>query len=141
DGSVQFCPKARVNTPPVATSEIVYPADVDGYYGLTDGVGLQAFALLASRRPLPAFGSWRHRAALSWKPTTEAAGVWRCAGRHFALLATDTGGVERRVASAPPAALTAVCNALRELPGVDVVEAVAFPVEPQEAAQHPQSSK
>jgi hypothetical protein len=139
DGSVQFCPKSGVNTPPVATTELVYPADPDDYYSLTDGTGLQALVLVASRQPLPAFSSWPHGATLPWKPFTEARGVWRFDGRHFEQLVEDTRGIERRVASAAPAVLTDVCNALRRLPGVDAVAAVAFPVEPRDARRHSES--
>ena len=129
DGEIEFCPKNATHKPPTATNEIVYPADDDRYYGLTDGTGLQAFVLIASRRPLPAFGSSPHRASLSWKPTADASGVWKFDGRQFSLLAADVRGTERRVASAIPVALSRVCDALRKLPGVDAVEAVAFPVE------------
>jgi serine/threonine protein kinase len=141
DGSMQYCPKALKNTPPVKRTEIIYPAEADGYYGLTDGTGLQAFALIASREALPAFGSWPQSAALRWKPAPEATGVWRFDGRDFNLLAADTRGTERRVASSTPEVLTEMCSALCGLTGVDVVEAVAFPVEPQPEDQRPESSK
>jgi serine/threonine protein kinase len=141
DGLVQFCPRASRNTPPVKTTAIVYPADATEYYGLTDGSGLQAFVLIASRQSLPAFDHWPHRAAFPWKATGEVAGVWRFDGRHLELLTDATRGTERRVASTIPAVLSDVCKALRGLPSVDAVEAIAFPVEPTDGEQHPESSK
>ncbi len=130
NGTVQMCPKAQSNVRPIPVTEIDYPAEADRYYGLTDGAGLQAFVLIASRDPLPAFDSWPHRTALSWKPSAGAVGVWRSHGSQFELLASNTRGDERQVATMTPRSVTDVYDFLREIPGLDLVEVVAFPVEP-----------
>ena len=127
DGSVDLCPKDQADKEPKPTSEIVYPAEADVRYGLTDGAGLQAFVLVASRRPLPAFAAWPARSDLPWKPVS-AEGVWRFDGRELARLGDGRRGTERRVSSAAPAPLAAVCDYLSRCPGVDAVQATAFPV-------------
>jgi hypothetical protein len=132
DGSIQVCPKDLERRPPAASAEVTYPSDPLTFFGLTDGTGLQAFVLVASRRPLPAFGAWPHRGVLAWQPSA-VGGVWQYDGRRFERLAAADRGQERRVAGATPPALTAVCEALRRLPDVDAVEAIAFPVEPLDA--------
>ena len=127
DGSVQLCPLAQTKKPPEKASEIDYPAEADHYYGLTDGTGLLAMVLVASRRPLPAFADWPSRSDLRWKPAT-AEGVWRFDGRELAMLGDPRRGTERRVPSATPAPLAAVCDYLSRCPDVDIVQATAFPV-------------
>ena len=130
DGSTQPCPKSAGHAAPGRTAAIVYPAEADDYYGLTDGTGLQAFVLVASRRPLPPFDSWPARAGLPW--TAAVAGeAWRYDGRDFAPLDDSVRGTERRVFPAP-APFAATCRYLSRLPGVDAVQAIAFPVLPAE---------
>jgi len=41
-------------------------------YGLTDGAGIQAFALVVSETPLPSFNEWRAgRGACPWRSTLD----------------------------------------------------------------------
>jgi serine/threonine protein kinase len=133
NGLMQLCPKAAEHEPPRRTAEIVYPAAPDFYYGLTDGTGLQAFVLVASRRPLPPFAAWPARAGIPWTSTTTA-GAWRFDGHDFAFLGAPRRGTERRRPSAAPAPFAAVCHYLSSLPDVDAVHATAFPVLPAAAA-------
>ena len=46
-----------------------YPDRSDRFYGLTDGTGIQAFALLVSDKPLPAFDDWPEKSKLLWTAT------------------------------------------------------------------------
>jgi hypothetical protein len=128
DGTIQLCPKAQEDAPPSRADKIVYPSD--SYYGLTDGTGLQAFVLVASRKPLPAFASWPARAGLHWS-SAAAAMTWRYDGRVFESLGDLPRGTERH-ASTAPAPFDAICRYLRHLPDVDAVQATAFPVLPAE---------
>jgi serine/threonine protein kinase len=128
DGSVVLCPKDQEDMEPEPTSEVIYPAKADYYFGLTDGTGLQAFVLFASRTPLPAFTAWPARPELPWKPASAAESVWRFDGRELARLGDPRRGTERRVPSAAPATLAAVCDYLSHCPGADAVHAIAFPV-------------
>ena len=94
DGLVQFCPKAQETTPPSRRSEVVYPpAETDDLYGLTDGVGLQTFVLIASRQPLPAFANWPKRDTLPWRRSASES-VWRFDGRDLTYLRDPTRGRE-----------------------------------------------
>ena len=107
DGSIQLCPKARAHIVPGLTDEIIYPAEDGKYYGLTDGTGLQAFVLVASHVPLPAFDSWPARAGLSWSPATPGE-AWRYDGHDFTPLGERVRGIEREVPTAAPAPFAAV---------------------------------
>src|SRR5262249_20283117 len=127
DGTVQLCPKAQTDTPPRPISEIVFPTESEGYHGLTDGTGLQAFVLVASRRPLPAFVNWPPRAELPWKPVT-AEGIWRFDRGELTFLGDPKRGTERQPPSPVPEPLAAVCQYLSHRPDVDAIRAIAFPV-------------
>src|SRR5262249_29205955 len=52
DGNLQLCSPEDPAAAPALTAEIDYPADPRVGFSLTDGVGLQAFVLVASREPL-----------------------------------------------------------------------------------------
>jgi serine/threonine protein kinase len=136
DGSMQLCPEAAEHAPPALATEIVYPAKPGGYYGLTDGTGLQAFVLVASRAPLPAFDSWPARANLAW-PSSSAGEAWRYDGHDFVFLGDPRRGTERRLPSAAPAPFASVCRYLSQLPDVDAIQATAFPVLPADGSKSP----
>ncbi len=57
--------------------ELDFPEDPADYFGLTDGVGLQAFVVVASDRPLPAYESWKTQVpgGLAWSPV-DREGLW-----------------------------------------------------------------
>jgi serine/threonine protein kinase len=59
DGKEQPCHPRDEAVPPTQSQSFVYPAEPDSYFPLNDGVGLQAFVLLASRGPLPPYHQWR----------------------------------------------------------------------------------
>jgi hypothetical protein len=97
--------------------------------------GVQVFAVLASRGPLPAYGEWRKaRGPLPWKKqkvegvwVADARGTYPC-GKGSAV---DRGTVEDWPGMPP---LTPVCRALRA-GGVEQVEALAFPVAAKEGGR------
>jgi serine/threonine protein kinase len=132
DGRVTLCSPEDAGTVPLPATEIGYPRAADGYYGLTDGVGLQAFVLIASRDPLPAFSAWRPAAAIPWT-RAPAAGTWRYDGRWYEPLDPARRGPRSR--SGPPAPFKAACAYLERLPGIDAVHAVAFPVSPADPGE------
>jgi serine/threonine protein kinase len=127
DGSEQLCLPASRDVAPPTGATLRYPPDPGAGFGLTDGVGLQVFVLVAARRPLPPYSAWRRTLKeFPWRPT-HAAGVWRYDGVSFR---TDVQrGAVRPLADLPPP-LEAVCRALKTCPGVDVIHSVAFPVKP-----------
>ena len=137
DGTVQLCLPASPAAAPSKTADIDFPPDPAVGFGLTDGVGLQAFVLVASRDPLPPFAEWR-RGVGELSCTAAGSGVvWRYDGRSFepedGRPASDLPrGDLRRLADVPPP-LDAACRALQARPGVEAIRALAFPVVPRPA--------
>jgi serine/threonine protein kinase len=127
DGTVQLCHPASPSAPPPRSGEVDYPPRPDYGFPLTDGVGVQAFVLVASREPLPAFDRWRQGlAALPWG-RAESDLVWRYDGRSFET--NLQRGVPRQL-NDQPRPLVEACESLRAGPGVDAIGALAFPVRP-----------
>jgi hypothetical protein len=127
DGSEQLCHPASRKVAPPASVVLSYPPDPKDGYGLTDGVGLQAFVLIASRRPLPPYAEWRRGLGdLPWKPARSAA-VWRYDGETFE---TDSQRGTVRPRADFPTPLEAACRLLKARPGVEAIRALAFPVQP-----------
>jgi hypothetical protein len=139
DGSVQLCHPAGPDGTgdecgaPAASPELNYPPNPNDGYGLTDGAGVQAFVLVASRRPLPPYAEWRRGLeGLPWGPARSPA-VWRYDGEALTSdvphgLDTQRGTIRPRADR--PAPLEAACQALRAGPGVETIRALAFPVNP-----------
>ena len=103
---------------------------MDSYSPLTDGTGLQGFALVASEEPLPPYREWSGgRGPLPWRPTgPEAEGVWRFDGRTVEPIGPVTRGVPRKLAGPGPPAFAATCRLLASRPQARAIEAWAFPV-------------
>jgi len=128
DGSQQLCYPPAENVPPEELSVLEFPAGNSRYFGLTDGAGQQVFALVASRQRLPTYAQWRSRGGIvHWRPS-EADGVWRFdgSGELTGQFARIRGTV--RTLGEPPASLKSLCQSLVELPDVETVSVIAFPV-------------
>jgi hypothetical protein len=111
-----------------------FPEDSKDYFGLTDGVGLLAFVVIASDQPLPEFEVWKVRVpgGLAWSPEPSE-GLWTYdstapAGDISRFRGRLRGEVLRR--EAVPASLDDLCGRLGRVPGVTLVHALAFPVKP-----------
>jgi serine/threonine protein kinase len=137
DGSTQPCYPKDPAIEPSSTPAIDYPSDPAKVFSLTDGVGVQAFVLVASTNPLPSFARWsKALGGLPWKPA-QAQLVWRYDGLNFEnergadrrLDDENERGAERRLADLPQP-LEATCRALRAGPGVEAIQVLAFPVKP-----------
>lgn len=75
DGVQELCFPEDSNKPPPLTDEPKYPAEDPDHvvYGLTDGVGIQAFAIVVSDEPLPPYRAWCARRGTSpWQATRGA---------------------------------------------------------------------
>jgi serine/threonine-protein kinase len=126
----QPVPRAEADRPPQRRDGLT----PDKWIKLDDGVGLQAFAVVASRQPLPAYTYWRQqRPPLPWRRTPATSGVvWR----------VDGGSVEGRYepglsrgteeAADDKAALRALARQLGSVPGVQAVAVVGFAVDSAE---------
>jgi len=129
DGKVQLCHPSAGTEPPPRSNELGYPRG-DLYFPLTDGVGLQAFVLLASRAPLPPYSQWEGKVGLHWEAVpADGAALWSFDGQTFELLAKDRRSEPRR-RTGEPRPFRAVCEYIATRPDVDAVSALAFPVEP-----------
>jgi serine/threonine protein kinase len=126
DGSVQLgLPESEAQPPPRTDRLVLYPSRVD-YFTLTEGPGVQAFVVVASLRPLPAYRDWSPvLAAMNWGHT-EAAGVWRYDGEQFD---DGTRGIKTRLVPEP---FEATCLYLKGRTEVEAIQAIAFPVLPAE---------
>ncbi len=129
DGTTQLCYPAAADEVPRPSAVVDAPMGVDGeakLFGLTDGIGAQAFAVVASRHPLPAYSEWSARAGkLPWR-SFEIDGVWSSDGHEPALLSQTRGTIQPRPPNPDPFA--ASIAALKGAPGIESVRAVAFPV-------------
>jgi hypothetical protein len=128
---VELCGPAGATSPGAPRRERVFPEDPKDYFGLTDGVGLQAFVVVASDRPLPAYESWKAQVpgGLAWA-RLDREGFWSydsAASSEAARFRGRLRGDILRRESAPEG-LVNLCDRLRQSPGVTLVRAVAFPV-------------
>jgi serine/threonine protein kinase len=96
--------------------------------------GLQAFVVLASRRPLPPYAEWkRQRGPVPWVWHRPGKKVWQADDRGTYEVMPGEGADRGSIEPAPGAPpLERLCRALR-VAGVEVVEAIAFPVQSLEA--------
>jgi hypothetical protein len=126
DGGAQLCLPVDDATPPPRLSEVGFPPDPRLAFGLTDGVGLQAFVLVASPDPLPPYRDWRARAGdLPWL-ATDSGRPWQFDGREFVPLKGQRGAIRPMLGL--PAPFEAVCRTLQARPEFVAIQAVAFPV-------------
>ncbi len=138
DGKDQLCRARRAAGPRTAPRrELDFPEDPRDYFSLTDGVGVQAFVLVASDRPLPAYDAWKAQlpGGLAWSPPADFGdALWTYDGPPTSDPARRRGQVRGEIVrrQAAPEALTTLCDRLRESPGVAAVRAVAFPVKPDQ---------
>jgi tRNA A-37 threonylcarbamoyl transferase component Bud32 len=134
DGTEQLLVPSDPRAAPPRRNGMEYPEAAGDAFNLDDGVGLQAFVVVASKQPLPAYTAWKKDLpTLPWKtlPVREAV-VWRCDGRRLDAVLPG-GRVERgtvgQLAGVGP--LAELCRQLRSTPGVEALAAVAFPVLPR----------
>jgi serine/threonine protein kinase len=127
NGKRQLCHPSKPTQRPALSDEIHYPVAMD-YFPLVEGAGLQAFVLLASRRPLPPFAEWEGRDRLRW-PAVPADGVvaWGFANGQFEPL-TPTHRGEPRAHAGPPRPFEEVCQSVAKVRDIDAVRAIMFPV-------------
>jgi serine/threonine protein kinase len=137
DGEVELCYPSTPSEFPERTEFILFPPDrTDGsnqidYFTLSEGPGVQGFALVAAARPLPSFDHWEGLNGLEqrWKPdSTEVA--WSYEGDAIEPLDSGNRGDVRERAGHPPNFLS-VCKYLKDRPDVQAIRAVAFPVKPK----------
>ncbi|HTU88668.1 MAG TPA: serine/threonine-protein kinase [Gemmataceae bacterium] len=137
DGQAELCFPEKEDEPPSLTDNPRYPStpeSVGKEYELTDGEGLQAFALVVSSQRLPAYTEWRPQCrGCPWKKEEAPPHmVYRANGEDpVEVLAGDgSRGKGGRVKGKTPVAELAAW--LRKMPGVETVQVLGFVVLPQE---------
>jgi hypothetical protein len=101
DGSIQLCVPDDESDKPTATNSLEFPSESDLYFSLTDGKGQQAFLVLLSEEPLPAFRELRSKLeAVGWK-TNSQPGLWQFDGAQVRQMfpgRVDRGTIKRLTA-------------------------------------------
>jgi serine/threonine protein kinase len=131
NGKDALCfPKNPDEEPPLQT-ELIYPQEERNYFGLNDGIGLEAFVLLASEEPLPPYGQWQiHNQPIPWQDqrnvfiTTE--GVWVGDAEEIRLVCNENRGERER--AGPPTTVDALHRFFKNQPGLAALRVVVFPV-------------
>jgi hypothetical protein len=138
DGQMELCSMAggdaaipdRIQSPSYPP-----PGKPSEAFGLKDGEGLQAFALVLSRAPLPSFRDWRaSQGPCPWQSAKKAEPgvVWRFNGQTLeSLKAGGTRGTG--TSQGARGAVAELAEWLKSRPGVDEVVVEAFAVLPTEA--------
>jgi Protein kinase domain len=130
DGKDQLCIREVPDRPEALRRVLEFPENPKDFFGLTDGVGLQAFVVVASDRPLPEYEAWKSQdpGGFVWA-TIDADGLWTYDG-GAAAASRATGRLRGEIVQreAAPAPLVTFCDRLRQRRDVALVRAVAFPV-------------
>jgi hypothetical protein len=135
DGREQLCYPEGGTTPPGPVKEFDYPAVAIVFRFHKADVGLQAFILVASRKPLPPYARWKAGAGDSpWKPV-QGEGVWGYDGRNFEPLGSDRG--QEEAFPGLPKPFEDVCEFLKGRPDTEAIRGLAFPVRQGPAGANP----
>jgi hypothetical protein len=126
DGEEQLCYPEHDTSSPQPIKEYVYPAGEKVFRFGEKDIALQAFILVASRKPLPPFAEWKAEAGDSaWKPV-QGDGVWLFDGQHFEPLGSDRG--QEVEFPGLPKPFQDVCRFLKDRPDIEAIRGLAFPV-------------
>jgi serine/threonine protein kinase len=97
---------------------------------LDDGEGLQAFAVLASRHPLPAYAEWQRQHSVPWERAPATSGVvWRADAGPVEGFYEDGFDPATEEAIGDKAAIRELARQLRAMPGVEAVAVIGFAVD------------
>ena len=126
DGTEQLCHPSDENSKPQQLDTLEYPVWPSAYR-LTDGTGQQAFAIVASHDPLPAYGEWSRQTEPAPWQHIESPEVVRFDGQatRRVVLGRDRGQVEKLKGIEP---FEQLCKSLVVRSKAATVQALAFPV-------------
>jgi hypothetical protein len=131
DGRTRLVDPPDETVAPSPRTVIRHPSVRDDGAMLPDAAALQGWLLVASAHPLPPFSEWPSAPQLRWRSVV-ASGVWRFDGRQVLRFgqAPGPGGIPRTF-SESPRPFAQLCGVLRNLPELDAVEAIVYPVRPR----------
>jgi hypothetical protein len=131
DGNEMLCWPADSRQPPEPVERLTYPLEAGSFFPLKDEIGLQAFVLLASRQPLPAYEDWKAQRPVPACQTfpSKAGLVWRGDGDRLEPV-TRVGDARSppEVKAEGVARLAELCKQLRHSHGSEALEVEAFSV-------------
>lgn len=132
DGVKQLCyPSQSDQAQPEPITELRYPAEQNSAFGLTDGVGQQAFVLFTSQEPLPAYKDWSAKLDRAVWPNPEVTGNWIYnRGELTAIMKPKVGSEVRGTIriTKKPTPFKELCDRLRESEKTEV-RGVVFEVQ------------
>jgi Protein kinase domain len=135
DGTDQLFVRKVPSHPEALRRVFEFPEDPMYKCVLTEGVGLQAFVLIASDLPLPEYETWKSQVpgGVAWT-ALDKEGLWTYDSGEVAA-SREVGRVlgESLHRDDAPAPLIVLCDRFVRQPGVVLVHAVAFPVKPPRA--------
>jgi serine/threonine protein kinase len=127
DGSIQPCYPEDLASVATRRDSLEFPSNPFSGFGLTDGAGVQAFVLVASVRPLPPLEPLRRKLAKDRWLGCESDVVWRYDGERWTFDPALRRGPIRTLTDLPHP-LDETCRALKVEPGIEAIQALAFPV-------------
>jgi serine/threonine protein kinase len=136
DGKVDLCfPETKSETPRL-TDTLGHPSPTKSpgkEYGLSDGMGLQAFAVVVLSEPLP-FEKWWPREGCPWKKGEDAPEgmIYRANGADRVEAWNAEGDRGPNVVVPGKTAIGQLAAWLRQIDGTERVQALGFVVGPQE---------
>lgn len=137
DGGEEVLSPDSGDEAPLQSARLRYPppAKRGVNYGLDEGIGLQAFAVVVSSRPLPSYNAWRQKRGPNvWGKHAASPGVvWQDQGDGM-LDFTSTHprserGKDREIIGKTP--LAQLTDGLRQAPDVETVATIGFAVLPK----------
>jgi serine/threonine protein kinase len=134
DGTEELCLPEKPDKAPPQTERLRFPTTAENDYGLEEGTGLQAFAVVASSQPLPSFQQWWSRQGCPWQQTeTPPDVVWRSLdGTQIEGLIAAPFGLRATREVQGKAQVARLTTWLKERPRVEAVAVLGFAVMPKE---------
>jgi hypothetical protein len=138
NGKVEVCFPEKDNEPPTRTDKPRYPstaASGGDEYELSDGEGLQAFAVVVSSQPLPSFKEWwsKHSKDCPWKREAALPGVvYRANGEDSVEVLVGDIPRGKGVKATDKQLVSDLAQWLRKIPNVETVQVLGFAVERQQ---------
>ncbi len=127
DREVTCVSPGETGMPPEARTKLLYPDGESSAFVFEAGAGLQAFALVTSTTPLPAYDEWVEDNGVPTWGSARTDTNWLFDGAKFWQMPAPRGETEF---INPPEPVKTTVRHLIEASGVDAVYMVAFPIQP-----------
>lgn len=133
DGTRRLLFPLENNVSPPEAKDFVFPVHARNHFSLVNGIGLEAFLFIASRKPLPPFEEFKNSLGrLPWKSNLRDDIGFYFDGTHLDMIGSRRSPGPRSVnpvAEEDQTALEQLRDHLLKLPNIDVAAFLAIPVE------------